>query len=178
MQVQLLVKSNSEPTPRDYVFQMKERVVLGRSPESAVPLEGTAISREHVALELVGDSVYAIDLSNNGTWVNGNRLKKEERVRLVSGDSLELPEYQISFHIPNRAQAPASTSEQKQSSNVKVVDPSELPPKRQGPVRHQPEASPQPEKIESKSLTLLEIWILLITLLAIGLIAYYAVLAS
>src|SRR5262245_5924365 len=177
MQVQLLVKSNSDAKPRDYVLQVKERLILGRSPESAIPLEGTSISREHVALELVGDSVYAIDLSNNGTWINGNRLKKEERVQLASGDSLELPEYQIGFHIRDTAQVPLSTSEQQQNS-VKVVVPSEVLPTRQSPVRPQPEASRSLEKTESKSLTLLEIWTLLITLLAIGLIAYYAVLAS
>ena len=177
MEVQLLVRSSSEQASRDYVFPIKQRVVLGRSPESAVPLEGTSISREHLALELVGENVYAIDLSNNGTWINGNRLKKEERVQLSSGDSLELPEYQISFHIRPKAEAPAPAPEQKQSSTVKVVVPSELPPTRQNPVR-QAEAVPPQEKTESKSLTLLEIWTLLITLLAIGLIAYYAFLVS
>ena len=177
MEVQLLVRSSSEQASRDYVFPIKQRVVLGRSPESAVPLEGTSISREHLALELVGENVYAIDLSNNGTWINGNRLKKEERVQLSSGDSLELPEYQISFHIRHKAESPAPAPEQNQSSTVKVVVPSELPPTRQNPVR-QAEAVPPQEKTESKSLTLLEIWTLLITLLAIGLIAYYAFLVS
>src|SRR5262245_5424751 len=99
MEVQLQVKSNSGQAPRDYLFPINQRVVLGRSPESAVPLEGVSISREHLALESAGDSVYAIDLSNNGTWVNGNRLKKEERVQLSSGDLLEVPDYQISFQI-------------------------------------------------------------------------------
>lgn len=174
MEVQLLVKSNSEQASRDYVFPLKQRVVLGRSPESAVPLEGTSISREHLALELVGDSVYAIDLSNNGTWINGNRLKKEERVQLSSGDSLELPDYQISFHIRGKTEAPAPVLEQKQTSSVKVVVPSEPPPTRQEPVRRQ--AAPPPAKAESKSVTFLEIWTLLITLFAIGLIAYYALL--
>ena len=178
MEVQLLVRSSSEQASRDYVFPIKQRVVLGRSPESAVPLEGTSISREHLALELVGENVYAIDLSNNGTWINGNRLKKEERVQLSSGDSLELPEYQISFHIRPKAEAPAPVPEQKQSSSVKVVVPSELPATRQNPVRRQPEAVPPQEKTESKSLTLLEIWTLLITLLVLGLIAYYAFLVS
>ena len=177
MEVQLLVRSSSEQASRDYVFPIKQRVVLGRSPESAVPLEGTSISREHLALELVGENVYAIDLSNNGTWINGNRLKKEERVQLSSGDSLELPEYQISFHIRHKGEAPAPEPEQKQSSTVKVVVPSELPPTRQNPVR-QAEAVPPQEKTESKSLTLLEIWTLLITLLVIALIAYYAFLVS
>jgi predicted component of type VI protein secretion system len=177
MEVQLLVRSSSEQASRDYVFPIKQRVVLGRSPESAVPLEGTSISREHLALELVGENVYAIDLSNNGTWINGNRLKKEERVQLSSGDSLELPEYQISFHIRDKAESPAPAPEQNQSSTVKVVVPSELPPTRQNPVR-QAEAVPPQEKTESKSLTLLEIWTLLITLLVIALIAYYAFLVS
>ena len=178
MEVQLLVRSNSEEAPRDYVFPMKARVVLGRSPESAVPLEGPSISREHLVLELVGDTVYATDLSNNGTWINGNRLKREERVQLSSGDSMELPDYQINFRIRQKAEALAPAPEQKQSNSVKVVVPSELPPTRQNPVRRQPEAVRPQEKTESRSLTLLEIWTLLITLLAIGLIAYYAFLVS
>jgi hypothetical protein len=41
-----------------------------------------------------------------------------------------------------------------------------------------PRSVPPQEKTESKSLTLLEIWTLLITLLVIGLIAYYAFLVS
>jgi predicted component of type VI protein secretion system len=174
MEVQLQVKSNSGQTPRDYVFPMKQRVVLGRSPESAIPLEGTSISREHLALELVGENVYAIDLSNNGTWVNGNRLKKEERIQLSSGDSLELPEYQISFHIRGKAEAPSLAPAESQAGSVKVVAPAETA--RQEPVRREPEAATAAAK--TKFLTASEIWTLLIALLTIGLIVYYVLLVS
>ena len=176
MEVQLQVKSNSGQAPQDYVFTMEERVVLGRSPESAVPLEGTSISREHLALELVGDSVYAIDLSNNGTWVNGNRLKKEERVQLSSGDSLELPEYQISFRIRGQTET-LPTPLENQASSVRVVVPEESPPTREEPVRRQTQ-TPPPVKVDSRWFSFSEIWTLLVALLAIGLIVYYAMLVS
>lgn len=178
MEVQLLVRSNSEEAPRDYIFPMKERVVLGRSPESAVPLEGTAISREHLVLELVGDTVYATDLSNNGTWINGNRLRREERIQLSSGDSLELPDYQISFHVHQKPEGPAPIVETHQTATVSIAVPSEPPPARQKPVPRQPEETRPEEKKRSSSFTLLEIWTLLIALLAVGLIAYYAFLVS
>ena len=173
MQVQLLVKSNSEPTPRDYIFQMKKRVVLGRSPESAVPLEGTAISREHLVLELDGERIYATDLSNNGTWVNGNRLKREERVQLSSGDSVELPDYQISFRIPLEGETTNSPHAPNQTGTVSVVVPSEPLASRPSTVSHQPEKLTPSEKTGLASPTLLEMWMLLLALLTLGLIAYY-----
>ena len=177
MDVQLQVKSNTGQASQNYVFPMKQRVVLGRSPESAVPLEGISISREHLALELAGESVYAIDLSNNGTWVNGNRLKKEERVQLSSGDLLELPDYQISFQICGKTEAPPAPVES-ETRSVKVIIPAEPPPDRQEPARRRAEATPPTVKVESKWLSLSEIWTLLVALLAIGLIVYYTLLVS
>ena len=178
MEVHLLVRSNSEEAPRGYVFPMKGRVVLGRSPESAVPLEGTSISREHLVLELVGDTVYATDLSNNGTWVNGNRLRREERIQLSSGDSMELPDYQISFRIQEKAGTPAPTPERIQAGTVSVVVPSDLPPARQSPVNRQTHERSRQEKTGLSSFTVLEIWTFLLALLALGVIAYYVFLVS
>ncbi|MCI0420763.1 MAG: FHA domain-containing protein [Acidobacteria bacterium] len=169
MEVQLLVRSSSGKTPQDYVFPLKERVVLGRSPESPVPLEGPAISREHLVLELVGDAVYATDLSNNGTWINGNRLRREERIQLASGDSMELPDYQISFQIRRPAEGPAAA--QKQTRSVSVVIPSDSPPPPPKAVRREMTEMP---KEKTRSFTLLDVWILLLAVLALGLIAYYA----
>jgi len=177
MDVQLQVKSNTGQASQDYVFPMKQRVVLGRSPESAVPLEGISISREHLALELAGESVYAVDLSNNGTWVNGNRLKKEERVQLSSGDLLELPDYQISFQICGKTEPPPAPVES-ETRSVKVVVPAEPSPVRQEPARRRAQATPPTVKLESKWLSLSEVWTLLVALLAIGLIVYYTLLVS
>ncbi len=171
MEVQLLVTSNSGQAPRGYVFPLKNRVVLGRSPESPIPLEGAAISREHVVLELAGGSVYATDLSNNGTWINGNRLKREQRTPLENGDSMELPDYQISVQLRQPGATPAI--EQPQARAVEVAIPAEPPPPVLKPVRA---ANDQAPKIPRRALSLLDIWILFLAVLAVALMIYYGLL--
>lgn len=168
MEVQLLVKSKSGQAPRDYVFPIKNRVVLGRSPESAVALEGAAISREHLVLELVGDRVYATDLSNNGTWINGNRLKREERAPLENGDSLELPDYQIVFQIRDPSDTPIAGQPPDRAVDVPIAPEPSLPttqPVR--PVNNQTVTPPR------RTLSLLDIWILFLAVLVVALILYY-----
>jgi predicted component of type VI protein secretion system len=171
MEVQLLVKSKSGQAPRDYVLPIKNRVVLGRSPESPVPLEGAAISREHLVLELVGGTVYATDLSNNGTWINGNRLKREERSQLENGDSLELPDYQISFQIRN----PSTTSTAEQQP-VRAVDVAIAPEPSLPTTNSVRPAHNEVVKPPSRAFSLLDIWILLLAVLAIALMIYYGLL--
>jgi predicted component of type VI protein secretion system len=171
MEVQLLVKSNSGQAPRDYVFSLENRVVLGRSPESPVPLEGAAISREHLALELVGGTVYATDLSNNGTWINGNRLKREERTQLENGDSMELPDYQISFQIRQPSATPIT--EQQQARAMDVVISAKSPPRTSKPGGPANDEAP---KIPRRSFSLLDIWVLFLALLAVALMIYYGLL--
>lgn len=122
MDVHLLVKSEASNSTRDFVLALKERIVLGRTPESPVPLEGVSISREHLALEPEGSAVYVTDLSNNGTWVNGKRLDRQQRVRLESGDAIQLPDYLISFRVPGtpvQSQPVTGT----QASSVSIIVP-------------------------------------------------------
>ena len=171
MDVQLLVKSKSGQAPQDYVFSLQGRVILGRSPESPIPLEGPAISREHLVLELVGESVYATDLSNNGTWINGKRLRREERTQLENGDSMELPEYQISFRIKGADTRPVESQPVPIAPEITRPDPAPANPKSLTP--------PQPVKgkpleIPSRSFSLLDMWILFLAVMVLGLIAYYA----
>jgi predicted component of type VI protein secretion system len=166
MEVQLLVKSKSGQAPRDYVFPMKNRVVLGRSPESPVPLEGAAISREHLVLELVGGAVYATDLSNNGTWINGNRLKREERSQLENGDSLELPDYQISFQIRKPNATPAAKQQPVPAVDV-APETSQPTTKSVRPANH------EAVKAVRRAFSLLDIWILFLAVMVVALMIYY-----
>jgi len=181
LEVRLVVRSSSDPVAREYTFPIRGRVVLGRTPDSPVPLEGAAISREHLALELTGDSVFAIDLSNNGTWVNGSRLQRDERIRIENGDAVDLPDHQMTFHIVSTQQ---HQSNEKSPSAVQIVVPSNATPP---PVSTS--SGPQPSKQatgpeslqgrESKTtFTGVEIWILLLAVLAVALIVYYFLLLA
>ena len=168
MEVQLLVKSKSGQAPRDYVFPLTNRVVLGRTPESPVPLEGAAISREHLVLELVGGMVYATDLSNNGTWINGNRLKREERSPLENGDSLELPDYQISFQIRQLSATPSTEPHPVRAVEMAIpVEPSLATTKSVKP------ADNEAVKLPRRAFSLLDIWILFLAVLVVALMVYY-----
>ena len=168
MEVQLLVKSKSGQAPRDYVFPIKNRVVLGRSPESPVPLEGAAISREHLVLELVGSTVYATDLSNNGTWINGNRLKREERSQLENGDSLELPDYQISFQIRKPGSTPIAEQQPTRAVDVTIAPGASLPTTMS--VRPAGHEAAKPAR---RAFSLLDIWILFLAVLVVALLIYW-----
>jgi predicted component of type VI protein secretion system len=76
-------------------------VTLGRGPESALLLDATGISREHLRLHSEGDGVFVTDLSSNGTWVNSARLKRGEPERLTAGDTIKIPGFAIRVELPN-----------------------------------------------------------------------------
>src|SRR5437868_2306999 len=64
------------------------RILVGQSPACAVKLADPAVSRRHVALELVAGSLRVTDLgSTNGTWVNGLRVYD---VALQGGETLQV----------------------------------------------------------------------------------------
>ncbi|MBW2061903.1 MAG: sigma 54-interacting transcriptional regulator [Deltaproteobacteria bacterium] len=76
-------------------FEIKERAVLGRSPECDLIIFGRAVSRFHSEIEKGGDGYRLKDLnSSNGTFHNGVRiqestlLKRNDEIRL--GDELFL----------------------------------------------------------------------------------------
>ncbi len=118
MEIQLFVKFKSDNTSRDFILPLKPLkeglvggdlsltatagatfVVLGRSPDSPVPLEGPGISREHLAFHAEDSTVFITDLSANGTWVNGNQLPRNQKFRITDGDTIQLPGYEITFKI-------------------------------------------------------------------------------
>lgn len=64
------------------------RMVLGRLPDCAVPLDDATVSREHAALVRRGGAWWVVDLgSTNGTKVNGRTAAE---LPLSHGDRIEL----------------------------------------------------------------------------------------
>ena len=58
----------------------------GVAEERDLVLDDSAVSREHVRIEINGETAVLHDLSSrNGTWVNGERA---ETVNLESGDEI------------------------------------------------------------------------------------------
>ncbi len=83
------------------------RVLVGRGPDCLVLLDGQGISREHLAVESDDSTVFIMDTSSNGTWVNGKRLPQNGRSKVEQGDLIEVPGYELRFQTAGTSVQPA-----------------------------------------------------------------------
>ena len=97
MDVFLSITSTTDGGVQEVRYSLSDSLVVGRGAEGGVLLEGPDLSREHLAFTSEGGSVYVTDLSVNGTWVNGKRLRKSVRQRVLPEDSIELPGYVLKY---------------------------------------------------------------------------------
>lgn len=73
----------------------KERTTLGRRPYNDLVIDNLAVSGEHAAFLLEGDTALVEDLnSTNGTYVNGKAIRRQA---LAHGDLVEIGKYKIRF---------------------------------------------------------------------------------
>ena len=112
------------------------RLVLGRGPESPVALEGTGLSREHLAFEVNGNGCEVIDLSANGTWVNGQRLTAGKKYPAKSTDRIEIPGYSLGCTVV----AEVSKAPVKKEEPAKTPVPKTTPPAAAGSLFSSPTA--------------------------------------
>ena len=68
----------------------KEKVIIGKKREQAdICLKQDCVSRIHARLERQGDGYYLTDLNSmNGTFVNGERLRPNEKRQIYAGDKI------------------------------------------------------------------------------------------
>ena len=73
----------------------KERTTIGRKPHNDIQIDNLAISGEHaVVISILNDSFLEDLGSTNGTFVNGQSVKKHF---LQNGDTIELGKYRLKF---------------------------------------------------------------------------------
>jgi hypothetical protein len=76
-------------------FIERERVTIGRADAVGIRLEDPAVSKQHAAIELVGNDHILQDLgSANGTAVNGTRVTRH---LLRHGDLVEIVGFQLRY---------------------------------------------------------------------------------
>jgi adenylate cyclase len=72
---------------RDYSFDIKGAVTfIGRTPDNDIQIENTSVSRKHMKILRQGDKFFIEDLkSQNGTLVNGQKIKPGEQYEVKEG---------------------------------------------------------------------------------------------
>jgi pSer/pThr/pTyr-binding forkhead associated (FHA) protein len=74
----------------------RERMSIGRRPDSDVFLDDVTVSRDHALLVRRGDHWYLDDCGSlNGTYVNRSRIDSH---RLEEGDELQIGKYKLTYH--------------------------------------------------------------------------------
>ena len=74
----------------------RERMSIGRRPESEVFLDDVTVSRDHALLIRRADAWYLDDCGSlNGTYVNRSRIESH---RLDDGDEVQVGKYKLTFH--------------------------------------------------------------------------------
>ncbi|WP_085314440.1 FHA domain-containing protein [Derxia lacustris] len=74
----------------------KERTTIGRKPHNDLVIDNLAVSGEHAVIVTILNDSFLEDLgSTNGTFVNGQQIKKHF---LQNGDTIELGRYKLKYH--------------------------------------------------------------------------------
>jgi len=98
MEILVLITSKADSSSREIKREVGQGLVIGRGAEEGVLLEGGDLSREHLVLTADDRNIYVADLSANGTWVNGSRLRKSVRTRVRPEDTIEIPGYALTVN--------------------------------------------------------------------------------
>ena len=104
MEILLSINSLTGGEGREVKFPIADGLVMGRGAEQGVLLDGPDLSREHLSLTEDGADIYITDLSVNGTWLNGTRLRKSAKTLVRPGDLIGVPGYNLTFQIADEAQ--------------------------------------------------------------------------
>ncbi len=76
----------------------KDRLTVGRRPESDIFLDDVTVSRDHAILVRRGEDYYLDDCGSlNGTYINRSRIESQ---RLGHGDELQIGKYKVAFLNP------------------------------------------------------------------------------
>jgi hypothetical protein len=73
----------------------RDRMTIGRRPDSDIFLDDVTVSRDHALIVRRGGDLYLDDLGSlNGSYVNRRRIESH---RLEDGDELQIGKYKLTF---------------------------------------------------------------------------------
>jgi len=74
-------------------------ITIGRDPTCDFPVPSPTVSRKHVRIEVVGETIRLTDTSANGTLVGGDLVKRKS-VALALGTPVQIGPYQLRVSEP------------------------------------------------------------------------------
>jgi len=89
---------------KKYILPNKSEITIGRSPKNDIqtPKSYDGVSREHCKIYQGEQIISVIDLSTNGTFINGKRVPKDDKKYLLKdGDEFRLYNYNLKIKISN-----------------------------------------------------------------------------
>jgi pSer/pThr/pTyr-binding forkhead associated (FHA) protein len=83
-------------------FKLKDNITyIGRGVENDIQIKDKTISRRHAKIISKDDDFYIEDLwSHNGTWIDGNRIKTNEVIKLRAGVSFTIGNTLLRIETP------------------------------------------------------------------------------
>ena len=90
----LVIRSGGGREGESFALE-RDRMSVGRSPESDVFLDDVTVSRDHALIVRRGSDYYLDDCGSlNGTYINRRRIESQ---RLADGDELQIGKYKLAF---------------------------------------------------------------------------------
>ncbi len=127
MEIQVSIRNKADSSTREVKSAIGDGLVIGRGAEQGVLLDGPDLSREHLVITTDGVDLYVADLSSNGTWLNGNRLKRSEKTRVTDEDLIEIPGYALTVQVADRVAKKTEAAIEPVAPAVLQVAPTSLP---------------------------------------------------
>lgn len=91
-------------------YPLKKSTLVGRLKAVDVFLPDVKCSRRHCLVHWNGAGYVLVDVSANGTWLNGAKVDKQSETPLNSGDMIRIGETQLEFRLAGSAQPVAASA--------------------------------------------------------------------
>jgi pSer/pThr/pTyr-binding forkhead associated (FHA) protein len=90
----LVIRSGGGRVGESFALE-RDRMTIGRRPDSDIFLDDVTVSRDHALVVRRGGDLYLDDLGSlNGSYVNRRRIESH---RLEDGDELQIGKYKLTF---------------------------------------------------------------------------------
>jgi predicted component of type VI protein secretion system len=128
MDILLSIRAKADSTTREVRSAIGDGLVIGRGAEQGVLLDGPDLSREHLVITAEGTNLFLTDLSSNGTWLNGTRLKRSVKTRISVDDLIEIPGYALNLKFADQPEKVAAAPVPPPPPPAAVPEPVAPPP--------------------------------------------------